>query len=114
MHAIITPSKLTKCLNRVSVASALLALGSFGCGADAVYQSEEPLESATSALVACDGASIAAAIRAGGDVALDCGAAPITIALPFNIGVTAATRVHAIRPGTITFTHTGTLFAVET
>jgi hypothetical protein len=81
-----------------------------GCGASAPGAN---VESRAPALVAaCNGAAISAAVAAGGDVAVDCGPGPVTLAVP-PTSVAHDTVLHALRPGTITFTNTATLFEVN-
>jgi predicted outer membrane repeat protein len=83
------------------------ALSLVGCGA-----AETDVRVSTQALVTnCTGAAISEAVSAGGDVAVDCGANPVTITLPStNVAHNAVLR--AVRPGTVTITHASTLFEV--
>jgi hypothetical protein len=60
----------------------------------------------------CTGDAISQAVAAGGEVDLDCGPGPVTIAVP-STNVTANTVLRAVTPGTITLTHTGTLFSLN-
>jgi hypothetical protein len=60
----------------------------------------------------CTGDAISQAVAAGGEVDLDCGPTPVTIAVP-STNVTLNAVLRAVTPGTITLTHTGTLFSVQ-
>jgi predicted outer membrane repeat protein len=97
-----------------SFALMLAAALASGCAAE-VAEEEPGLGAAQAALLVtnCTGANISAAVAAGGDVVLDCGTTPITVQVPPTT-VTVQTRLRALRPGTITLRHSGTLFAVRT
>jgi hypothetical protein len=88
------------------------SFGLAGCGAS--DGTEEPVVQERTPLVVdtCTGAQISAAIAAGGSVLLDCGASPITIAMPAT-SVTRPTQVSAAFPGTVTFATVGTFLSVS-
>jgi hypothetical protein len=108
-----------KPLNGASVvvwAGGLLVSGALtGCGSADLGTTEAGDIGSTSAPVVvtnCTGAAISAAIAAGGNVDLNCGSSPITIAMPPTT-VTMTTRVRPVSSGPITFTHMGPLFSVR-
>jgi hypothetical protein len=68
-------------------------------------------ESVASPLTSCAGSAISAAVAAGGDVVVDCGPAPVTVAVP-STTVSRPTRLRPAVPGSITLVHSGTLFSV--
>lgn len=98
-----TTSKTSAVL--LSLLSALAATS--GCAGDTdsndgVLEADDiDVHASALTLTTCTGAAISAAVAAGGDVALDCGSAPITVDLP-TTQVSKSTVLRALRPGLIT------------
>jgi len=85
-----------------------------GCGADAAGEGGEgsvARESEALVITNCTGAAISAAITAGGNIVLNCGAAPVTIPMPFT-PVSNSVQLTAAVPGSVTFSHPSVLFEI--